>query len=190
MVDFEIKLMPDGGASALSTELTALLKTELQAALSSTLDDVGLDMREALARHLETDVYAASVYTPKVYERRMGNGGLMASAEKARIYNSGTYVAVEFKPDGLHKNPEWSSDIAPDDLIGRIERHNPEYNWLPKKKKLPNRPFWQNFVNEMVDEGELERSFVAAFKSHWDDKKDIVVDGELEREPADGTYGN
>ena len=71
MASIEIKLWPDDGATGLKTELMSILRTELTAALISALDDVGDDMRETLAKHLATDVYADSVYKPKQYERRL-----------------------------------------------------------------------------------------------------------------------
>ena len=84
-------------------------------------------------------------------------------------------------------HPSEFNKVDGDDLIGRIEKHDPEYNWLPKKgKQIPNRPFWQNFVDEMVDDAELERFFVNAMKTQG---FEIEIGCGVERETSDGKYG-
>ena len=45
-----------------------------------------------------------------------------------------------------------------DDLINRIEKKDPEYNW---RRKPPKRPFFRNFVEEMLD-GRAEETLVRA----------------------------
>lgn len=183
MAQIELNIHETWGES-LESDFDAF-KTELAAAIGKAMDDVGANMQEALARHIETDVYAA--YKPRMYVRRYDNGGLVAQARTARIYNHGAGVSIEYKPDGMHPTvPGWNK-VHGDDLIGRIEKHDPEYNWLPKKgKKIPNRPFWQNFVDEMVDDGELERLFQDAMAN-----RGITIEiGEgVTKEPNDGHYG-
>ena len=45
-----------------------------------------------------------------------------------------------------------------DDLINRIEKNDPAYNWGRRPK---NRPFFRNFVEEMLD-GRAEETLVRA----------------------------
>lgn len=170
------------GAGSLTQDLMTF-KIELTKVSAKAMNDVGADMQSALARHIETDVYAA--YDPNMYERRGMNGGLVAQAMTAKIYNHGTDVSIEYKPDGMHPTvPGWNK-VHGDDLIGRIEKHSPEYNWLPKKKTIPNRPFWQKFVEEMVDDGTAEYYYAAAMRRQGED---VIEDGAIVRDATDGTY--
>jgi len=170
------------GSGTLAQDLAAF-KIELTKRSAAAMDEVGADMQSALAKHIETDVYAA--YSPKLYERRGMDGGLVAQAMTAKIYNHGAGVSIEYKPDGMHpKVPGWNK-VHGDDLIGRIEKHSPEYNWLPKNKTIPNRPFWQNFVSEMVDDGTAEYYYAAAMRRQGED---VTEDGAIVREANDGAY--
>lgn len=171
------------GEGTLKNDLDTYLKGIFSPAVQKALDDVGADMQSALARHVETDVY--STYQPNVYERRGENGGIIAQAREARIYNHGNGVAIEFKPDGTHPTESAWSKVHGDDLIGRIEKHSPEYQWIPKKRRLPNRPFWQKFVNEMVDEGMTEHYFADAMRRL---DFDVTEDGSVTRDGEDGEY--
>lgn len=175
------------GENSIDEELTAFLKQTINPAVTKALDSVGVDMAGALKRHIQTDVYDA--YTPKVYERRSEHPGAGTPLDdmnaNALTYNHGSSLTFAYKPTGEHSNPTWHS-VDGDDLIGRIEKHDPEYRWLPKNGTLPNRPFWQNFVNEMIDQKEMEYYFVAAMIMQG--ITDITADGDLTRESGDGQY--
>lgn len=179
-----IQISDDG---LLETDLKNF-QTELAKEVGKAMDDVGADMQDALAQHVETDVYAR--FSPKEYERRGAGGGLIAQARTAKIYNHGAGVSLEYKPDGNHpKEGEWEEiGVVPvhgDDLIGRIENWNPRYSFPPRKKRLPKRPFWQKFVDEMVDDGMLEHFFVNAMRRQGEE---IIEDGQIVREEKDGAY--
>lgn len=171
------------GEGTLANDLTTFLKNVFSPAVAKALDDVGADMQSALAQHIETDVYHA--YSPSMYERRGSGGGLLSQAREAKIYNQGNGIAIEFKPDGSHPTVSGWSKVHADELIGRIEKHSPEYNWLPKNRSIPDRPFWQNFVSEMVDDGTVEYYFASAMR-----RRDfqLMEDGSVTRDGADGTY--
>ena len=84
---------------------------------------------------------------------------------------------------------EWAEDgvypVHGDDLIGRIENWNPRYSYPPRRKRLPARPFWRNFVSEMVDDGMAEHFFARAMREQGDD---VIEDGSIVRESGDGDY--
>lgn len=172
------------GSGTPEEELTAFLRYGFSRALSEAINDVGADMQDSLARHIETDVYA-KYPNPSMYERRKMDGGLVAQAMKAKIYNGGNRIAIEYKPDGMHPTVAGWHKVDADDLVGRIEKHSPEYNWLPKKRKIPNRPFWQKFVDEMVNDGMAEYFLANALRRR---DFDVVEDGDVVREPTDGAY--
>lgn len=172
------------GTGTPEEEFSAFLRNGLSKALAAAIDDVGADMQDSLARHIETDVYDAYP-NPSMYERRGNDGGLVAQASTAKIYNGGNRVAIEYKPDGMHPTVSGWHKVDADDLVGRIEKHSPEYNWLPKRRKIPDRPFWQKFVNEMVDDGMAEYFLASALRRR---DYDVVEDGNIVREPNDGAY--
>lgn len=172
------------GQGTLKDDLDLFLKNVLNKASAEALNDVGADMQGVLAKHIETDVYPA--YSPSVYERRGNNGGLIAQAMEAKIYPHGPGgISIEFKPDGGHPTESAWAEVHGDSLIGRIEKHSPEYHWLPKRRKIPNRPFWQNFVRELIDDGTVEYYYAAAMRRRG---IDLVEDGRVIREPNDGSY--
>lgn len=168
------------GEKEIDAEFQAFQK-ELAKEVTAAMNDVGSDMQLELASHIQDDVYDA--YSPKKYQRRGNGGGLIAQAQTAKIYNHGAGVSLEYKPSGAHSNPDWHTADA-NDLISRIETKDPPY-FKRAQAKVPPRPFWQNFVNEMVDGGALEDSFVRAMLMQGED---VVADGNLTRDANDGVY--
>lgn len=174
-------------------ELIALLKTEINPALEKANEAVAQAMREALVRHISNDVYPA--YQPKLYERRGASGGLLGQAINmgrgaGGMISDSTRAKIQYMPDGGHPTVSGWSKVHNDDLIGRIEKHSPEYNWLPKHGSIPDRPFWQNFVNEMVDGNGIETAWASAMRAAlpagW---KLDMSDGGVQRDGSDGEYG-
>lgn len=192
------------GEGTLDDDLKAVMG-EIGAAIKKSMDDVGADMADALKRHIDNDVYRKSIYNPKEYKRRSESNGLGTPLNEmgdlsptgtgnATVYNHGGGLTFEYKPTGEHANSRWSSsatqsgsirNVDGDELIGRIEKKTPSYNW--GNNKVPPRPFWQNFVDEMVDDGELERFFVAAMRFH---NKDLNIEESsgVIRDANDGNY--
>lgn len=182
----------------LEKELIALLKTEINPALEKANESVAQAMRDALARHIAKDVYSA--YDRKMYRRRGAAGGLLGQAESMEsgaggMISDSARAKIQYMPDGGHPDAgKWAKKrvkpVHSDDLIGRIEKHSPEYSFLPKNGTIPNRPFWQNFVNEMVDGGGIETAWVSAMKAvlpaGW---KLDMSDGGVQRDGSDGEYG-
>lgn len=153
--------------------------------LRKAMDDVGADMLDALKKHIISDVYGA--YRPKTYQRRSKDESLGTPlsdmAKNATVYNKGAGVTLDYSPTGAHANENWHTADG-NDLIGRIEKKSPPY-FQKAQNKVPERPFWQNFVNEMVDQGELERYFAAAMAMQGEI---VETGGAVTREPQDGEY--
>lgn len=177
----------------LEKELIAALRADINPALAKANAAVKEAMRDSLARHLETDMYGE--YDPKMYERRGENGGMLGQAIHldsaiAGMVSDSTRATINYKPSGDHPTVSGWHKVDGDDLIGRIEKHDPEYNWLPRKgKKIPNRPFWQNFVDEMVDSGGMEVAWMNAMLEALPDGWKLDMDKGVEREANDGSYG-
>ena len=182
------------GIDDFDAQLRKFLNTliyELDSAVSETM----LDAKDSLRKHIREDVYDESVYSPKVYKRRSENDGLGTPLDyleepNARIIppaggnvNGNLVVTsrIYYNPTGEHKYKKWHT-ADHNDLIGRIEKKEPRYTW--GQNKVPPRPFWQNFITEMVDNQELEKNFVR----HMSGKEDIVADGAIVEEISDREY--
>jgi len=190
-LDFEVT-----GQDSLDAEFRGF-KALLAMSMKKALEQVNTEMQEALKRHIERDVYAASVYKPKVYKRRSEHSGMGAplSDMKTNVGFSDTQASVEpqgvgamtqfhFIPTGEHTVSKWHTADG-NELIGRIEHKSPPYTW--GNNSVPERPFWQNFVDEMVDEGEAAEMFERAM-TLMAPTLELEADGSIIREPNDGTY--
>lgn len=154
------------------------------------------DMKEALESHIVGDVYDA--YNPTKYKRRSEHEGmgvsLLESAEKATqlgqrgwIFGSEWGVGLGYEPNGMHENWEWADDISSDKLIGRIENKNPAYHFNPRKGEIPKRPFWQKFVEEMIEGGRFERVLEKELKLRKIAEPGDHITGII-RQSEDGVY--
>ena len=80
---------------------------------------------------------------------RREDGGLADMRASATVYSDerdgGMNLTLLYQPSGATDGE--GNDIDPhvdgDDLINRIEKKEPEYNW---RRKPPKRPFFRNFV--------------------------------------------
>ena len=174
------------GLETLDEDLKAF-QAELAGKVTASMDGVGERMKDALAAHIETDVYGA--YSPRQYKRRSEDGSrgkpLSDMTANAKVYNKGAGLSLHYKPTGDHEIRKWSG-VDGDDLIGRIEKKDPMYHFYPTEGEIPDRPFWQNFVSEMIEGGALDDYFAAEMLLQG-----IVVereDGGVLREPGDGEY--
>lgn len=176
-------------------------------------ESVGNVMKETLEHRIEEDVYkeyTPRVYPRR--SEHPGYGvplndmektvtlypkSIPGKAEVTFLYqpsgeHSGTFGEF-FNEDQLARLHKKASDpIKPkpvhgDDLIRRIETGR-GYDYHPSSKtKHPftdPRPFWANFVAEMLEGGEFDRALTEAFK-----KEEIEIeDVHTERENGDGNY--
>ena len=181
----------DAELSAFMNKLATTTKRSVETALG--------EAREILKQKIITEVENDDVYEPKVYKRRSEGSGRGAPLSDMDAYsqiiepvavnvNGNLQVTsrLYYNPQGGHKVSKWHTADY-DELIGRIEKKDPPYTWEPKNGEIPARPFWQHFVNQMVDEKDLERFFISAINM-YDTSLDIQADGDLIRESRDGTY--
>lgn len=177
------------GEETIDADFKAFLNTliyEIVDALNVTMDEA----KDILQEHIKKDVYGA--YTPTVYKRRSQDGSLGTPLSDVNTYgkiiapsggNVGGNLEIKtslfYNPMGTHSKKKWS-EIDRDLLIGRIEKKDPPYSW--GNNKVPERPFWQNFITEM--EGSLENIFVREMQA----KEEIVADGGLVADEADRNY--
>ena len=155
---------------------------------------VQMAMYETLAKHIDEDVYEA--YEPKIYERRRGGANALDDFGNKQIMsmlgpiggatatgNIDITGGISYDPRGYHEFYLWSSNDDPNAIIGRIENKNPPYRF---GAGVPKRPFWQRTVNELIDGGEIGKTFIQAMKEAGLDIE--MAYDEVQREPRDGDY--
>lgn len=118
--------------------------------IPSALRCVGSEMVQSLGHHIMQDVYQR--YNPHgtdPYIRRLDYNrpsSLIGQEEAIQPSVKGTTLTLAYNPHGEQKqtkDPKYG-----DDLIRRIETGE-GYTWAHQPGA---RPFWQNFVDEQVDE--------------------------------------
>lgn len=143
----------------------AALKKELLNAMAAAMPTLKDDMESCLSEHIKSDVY--DVFSPREYVRRGENGGL-ADIEGSSFFDvRQNGIRMVYMPSG--ESDQVESPLSGDELIGRIENKQPDYNWSRKPGK---RPFFRNFVHEMITSGRAERSLVNAMNQI---AKDFVI---------------
>lgn len=181
------------GMESLDNDFRAFMN-ELVADTFRAASETMEDAKEVLKKHIVNDVYAEEIYDPKVYKRRSKNRSLGTPLSDVDTYSSvippaggnvgGQLVVTSrlyYNPKGSHKVKRWDT-ASDDDLIGRIEKKDPPYTW--GNDEVPPRPFWQNFISEMVDDGEIERAFARSMNG----KNEIKADGAVIADDADRHY--
>lgn len=140
----------------------AALEKQVKDAFRASRPALAEEMRQCLREHVVTDVYAT--FQPGEYVRREDNGGLLDMSASATVYSDerggGMNLTLLYHPSGATDGEGEPVDphVDGDDLVNRIEKKDPEYNWRHKPK---NRPFFRNFVEEMLD-GRAEETLVRA----------------------------
>lgn len=163
----------------------ATLEKQVKDAFRASRQQLADDMRLCLQDHVEYDVY--SKFQPIEYVRRGESGGLADMKSSATVYSDerdgGMNLTLLYHPSGATDGE--GNDIDPhvdgDDLINRIEKKDPEYNW---RRKPPKRLFFSNFVQEMVDGGRAEETLVRAMNGA-DPTLEMAEDAGMIREEED-----
>lgn len=151
------------------------------------------DMRACLTEHIVDDVYDA--YDPDYYTRRLSDGGLLdipkntAGSPPPFVSGDGVEIELQYEPDGATDGNGRALDphLDGDELIGRIEKKDPDYDWptdrVGGKSLLPERPFFRNFVEEMIG-GRAEKTMVFGMNAA-DPALGVAADGGVVRESED-----
>lgn len=163
----------------------ATLEKQVKDAFRASRQALADDMRLCLQDHVEADVYDR--FQPTEYVRRREDGGLDDMRASATVYSDerdgGMNLTLLYQPSGAADGEGEPVDphVDGDDLIDRIEKRNPEYNWT---RKPPKRPFFSNFVQEMIDGGRAEETLVRAMNAA-EPTLGMAADGGVIREEDD-----
>lgn len=154
-----------GQFSGFEQDMVALEK-QVKNAFRASRKALADDMRLCLQDHVEADVY--DKFQPTEYVRRREDGGLADMSASATVYSDerdgGMNLTMLYQPSGAADGEGKPIDphVDGDDLINRIEKNDPAYNWGRRPK---NRPFFRNFVEEMTDGGRAEETLVRAMNA-------------------------
>ena len=155
------------------------IKQQFNAALGQAYGYLENGMAACLVEHIGNDVYLAYP-EPEVYVRRWRkNGGLLDLDSNLKKGGAADEARIEYDPSGY--SPQWENPADGDELIRRIESKNPQYEW---KKDMPARPFFQNFVYEMIEGGRAENVLVDGI-NRADKDLGIVADGDIVRDSSE-----
>lgn len=140
----------------------AALEKQVKDAFRASRPALAEEMRQCLREHVVEDVYDKLV--PEEYVRRRGTKGLADMNASATVYSDerdgGMNLSLLYQPSGATdgNGEPINPHVDGDDLVNRIEKNDPAYNWDRRPK---NRPFFRNFVEEMLD-GRAEETLVRA----------------------------
>ena len=172
-----------GKFSGFDADLAALEK-QVKDAFRTSRKALADDMRLCLQAHVEADVYEA--FQPTEYVRRREDGGLADMQASATVYSDerdgGMNLTLLYQPSGATggEGNEIDPHVDGDDLINRIEKKDPAYNW---RRKPPKSPFFSNFVEEMLG-GRAEETLVRAMNTA-DPSLELAEDTGMIREEDD-----
>lgn len=177
-----------GKFSGFEADLAAL-ETQVKTAALHAGTILQEDMRACLTEHIVDDVYDA--YDPDYYTRRLSDGGLLdipkntAGSPPPFVSGDGVEIELQYEPDGATDGDgnEIDYHVDGDDLINRIEKKNPPYNWRMANTRIPERPFFRNFVEEMIG-GRAEKTMVFGMNAA-DPTLGVAADGGVVRESED-----
>ena len=133
----------------------AQIEARFRAAMKNAMPALKEEMSACLFEHVQGDVYEK--FTPKEYVRRGEYGGLADIDANARFDVRDNGVRMIYLPSGESEQVAPEAQVDGDALIGRIENKRPDYDWRRKPSK---RPFFTNFLGEMIEEGRAERAMV------------------------------
>ena len=157
-------------------ELNDEFRTELQniePRIGSAMAAVASAAKSSLKSHIQSDVY--DKWSPTTYIR---TGGIISDGATETTASS-SRMSLEYTPSG--SSEQWEHPVSGSALVGRIESGS-GYEW---SRHPGARPFWQKFVDEMINGG-MATAFDSAM---YAELGDIYEGGTVvSRDSADGEY--
>ena len=127
-------------------------------------------MAAALQRHVKNDVYAA--YKPKSYKRtgEMGDISNMTST----IDKASNTLAFEYRFGTESARPYFKDS---DQVIAAVQ--DSDYLWNVGNREIPERPFWDNFFNELFSDNRVDEYFASGMNQSTPSLRATAVDGSV-----------
>lgn len=157
------------GLDSLDKDYEEQLQT-IDKAIPAGLSVVGNEMAAALQRHVKNDVYAA--YKPKSYKRtgEMGDISNMTST----IDKSSNTLAFEYRFGTESARPYFKDS---DQVIAAVQ--DSDYLWNVGNREIPERPFWDNFFNELFSDNRVDEYFASGMNQSTPSLRTTAVDGSV-----------
>ena len=174
-----MKISLSASVTGLDEDL-AVLEKKFMGAMAAAMPALREDMADCLAEHVQGDVYEA--FEPHEYVRRGAYGGLIDIEGNSFFDVRQNGVRMIYLPSGESEQVSPEDQLDGDALIGRIEHLDPPYDWT---RRPPPRPFFENFVTELVEGGRAEETLVLAMNQQ-DAELQIEANGYTGREGDEG----
>lgn len=157
------------GIDSLDKDYEEQLQT-IGKAIPAGLSVVGNEMAAALQRHVKNDVYAA--YKPKSYKRtgEMGDISNMTST----IDKASNTLAFEYRFGTESARPYFKDS---DQVIAAVQ--DSDYLWNVGNREIPERPFWDNFFNELFSDNRVDEYFASGMNQSTPSLRATAVDGSV-----------
>ena len=156
------------------------LTGRVNSAMAAAMPGVASVMENKLREQITRDVYAK--WMPSVYERRRDNPQLGTSLIDKSVIDAvpdGDSARLTYEPVG--DQYQWDNPLDGDALIERIETGR-GYEWPVNPGK---RPFWDNFVKELIDNGAAAKALVDGMNAA-DRELGVTLEGnDAVRDPED-----
>lgn len=170
------------GIDSIDKNFDAVMK-EIDNAVNYGLEVVGTEMRGSLQVHIMDDVYEQ--YEPEVYLRRVdypeyGVSMMDSSNIEEQIENGRLHFSYAFS--GVNTAFEGAPYYKQSDKIIKAIQDGVNYSW---DVDIEPRPFWDNFVADMIDKGMAEQYLVKAM-NYYDDRLQVKGDGKVIKDGNDG----
>lgn len=157
------------GLDSLDKDYEEQLQT-IDKAIPAGLSVVGNEMAAALQRHVKNDVYAA--YKPKSYKRTGEMGDI--SNTTSTIDKASNTLAFEYRFGTESARPYFKDS---DQVIAAVQ--DSDYLWNVGNREIPERPFWDNFFNELFSDNRVDEYFASGMNQSTPSLRATAVDGSV-----------
>lgn len=173
------------GIDSIDKDFDAVMK-EIDNAVNYGLDIVKEDMKNTLQVHIIEDVYEQ--YTPIIYLRRFDYpeyGESMSDGETMDGWIENGRLHFFYTFGGWHALYPDDPYYPEGDKIIKTIQDGTKYPSYPWGVRINPRPFWDNFVADMIDKGMAEQYLVKAM-NYYDDRLQVKGDGKVIKDGNDG----
>lgn len=154
---------------------------KIQKAIGVGLKVVQSDMQDCLQDWVQYEVYDG--YNPTEYQRRGYNGGMIADNSMMGIIR-GNSLTFSYWFSGYNEAYPYSPRYyTADEIIKTIQSGN-NYLWNVQGKDIPERPFWDDFLNEQINKGRAEITLARAMRN-YDNELNVQADGNISDDGKD-----
>lgn len=161
------------GLESIKTDLDNQMQ-HINSLIPKALHVVGEELVASLQRRVRKDVYAT--YKPKVYKRT----GEMADPANMNVSVQGNTLHFEYRFDTKSAKPYFTDS---DDVIAAVQ--DSSYLWNVGALNIPERPYWDNFFMEELDDGKVDSALARGLNRYDPELKARAKQGSIEFDGQD-----